>query len=237
MIYKNYVADNSKNKAKKLITESPKERNLYYKIFCGCIFNELVPINKTKKSLTNKFFNLLEKKCKECGIVSLGESEEKIEDYIENIKSSDETHVDFDHHICHILGFDNSDRGEFADICITDPKSKSLIAIEVKYQSNINYDKDVKNDDNNKDIKNNIGRLNQIKKEGWNVLFAILIKESKWGNMISNKKRIEDYIKNENNNIPLIVFFWEDILEILDTPGKKKKSEVYLYLNEALKNT
>jgi len=229
MIYKNHLLYDPQEKPTDKISESPKERNLYYKIFCGCIFNELLPINKTKKSLTNEFFNLLEKKCNECGIVSLGKSEEKIEDYIENIKTSDETHVDFDHHLCHILGFDNSDRGEFADICITDPKSKSLIAIEVKYQSDINYEKDIEND---KDEKSNIGRLKKIKEKGWNVLFAILIKENKWGNMISNKKRIEDYIKNENNNIPLIVIFWEDILGILEK--QKGAKEVVDYLNKAI---
>jgi hypothetical protein len=105
-----------------------------------------------------------------------------------------------------------------------------LIAIEVKYQSDINYEKDVGSKDTE---KSNIGRLNKIKEKGWNVLFAILIKESKWGNMGNNKKRIKNYIKDEkkDNNIPLLVLFWKDILEILK---KHNQIEVTKYLEKAL---
>jgi len=223
MIYQNYnFTDESTN----AISESIKERNLYYKIFCGCIFNELLPgYNKRIEGFFEKLADKFKNTDEEKGLILNYKKRKEVGNIINKIKNSKKLHVDFDHHIWHIPWIKTDDRGEFADICITDPESKSLIAIEVKYLSNIDYEKDVEND---KDEKSNIGRLAKIKSEGWDVLLILLIKESKWGNMGKNKKRIKDYIKEEENNIPLLVIFWKDIKEMLNKEDETKVAAEYL---------
>lgn len=109
--------------------ESEKERNLYSKIFAGYFFNELVPgyerrlielAQLLKDRRTPTFGGPL---CEEFHL------------------APESTRVTFDFH-GYILD-DRNDRGELADIFITDIKNRSAAAVEVKFLSNWNFEKDI----------------------------------------------------------------------------------------------
>ena len=213
------------------VPESPKERNLYYKIFCGCLFNELLPNYKKRvksffKELTNKCNNKDEEK----GLVLNNKKKGKAIELINEMKSSKKLHVDFDHHIWHIPWIKTDDRGEFADICITDSDNRSLIAIETKYKTPLKY---------SKDIESNVDRLEEIKKRmpEWEVIYILLIMRNKFEGMKKQVNRKDSFLKKlktrindkkGKQNIPIIMMFWEDIKEILNKKEETKVAAKYL---------
>ena len=113
--------------------ESEKERNLYYKIFGGYLFNELVPDYEMR---VQNFFDLLKSP------VAIGQDAPPLP------KSPDprSTHVSFDNHL-YLFDRQEKDRGEFADILVQDAANKTFIAIEAKLHSNWSYEKDIRTND------------------------------------------------------------------------------------------
>lgn len=191
--------------------ESHKERNFYFKVFGGCIFNELVNRDRT---LVNDFFNKLIYRYKEsCNSYFHIELKNEVIELLDSMARDANTsniHVDFDHHINQII--DSKDRGELADILITTPSG--FIAIEVKLNSNWDF---------NKDIISNRNRINSISsnKKGVQVL---LIRKCKWESCVnfqnnkgSNYKKLKDDLQENDYNVPFVLVFWEDILEIVES--------------------
>lgn len=123
------------------VDESYKERNLYYKIFAGYIFNEFVAGYAERKE---RFLDLI---CKQENNTNYYKTKQTIEKM-----KHEEIHLDFDHHACQICKeLNNTDRGEFADILIC--SQSGLIAIEAKLYSNWTFDKD---------INSNRGRIEKV---------------------------------------------------------------------------
>ena len=84
--------------------ESKKERNLYYKIFAGYLFNELIPGAKNRKE---KFIQFL------CDIPSTDENVRvKGDDYLDilNEMKKEEIHVTFDFHSSQIKREDDDEK-------------------------------------------------------------------------------------------------------------------------------
>lgn len=221
------------NESPKNIKESYKERNLYYKIFAGCLFNELIPGLEIR---ADAFLNLIKDKNK------IGEKAKA--PYIDMLhKMKNEVlHVDFDHHLCQIA-LDNDeqncrainggqiDKGEFADVLIY--SDTGMIAIEVKYKSNWTIDKDIiANRKRIKFISDN------TKKSAMQVL---LISNNKYKNSQkrgdSQLNLLKTMIANGEivnlDSIGLAIISWEDIQEIFNEERFGKVSE---YLSRQLKD-
>jgi len=122
--------------ADRRVFESYKERNLYYKFFAGYFFNELIPgYGKRLRAFVKLIDNELKAKPK------IGSP-----DIILSPKS---TYVSFDNHLIqfkgerNLVGVERVDRGEFADILVRDLASKHFVAIEAKYLSNWDKEKDI----------------------------------------------------------------------------------------------
>ena len=109
--------------------ESEKERNLYYKIFAGYLFNELIPGHDLR---VKSFFDLLKSP------VAIG----KVAPPLPVSLDPRSTHVSFDNHL-YLFHELETDRGEFADILLHDVKTRTIFAIEAKLHSNWSHDKDI----------------------------------------------------------------------------------------------
>lgn len=200
------------------IKESTKERNLYNKIFCGYLFNEMIDGYEERFEIF--LDKLLEKylvTCKEFNLVSSNVINQIFDElFIEMKKKA--VHVDFDHHIN--IDIQNHDNGEVGDICIFSPSS--LIAIEVKYLETWKFEKD---------IFENAKRISRYNK---NSLQVLLVKESTWNGAKQSRNRrgsqytkLLNYLKTKVERPPFIVLFWEDILDIFK---ELTCDEVYNYL-------
>lgn len=109
--------------------ESKKERNFYSKVFAGYYFNELIP---GYESRLRDFTGLLRA---DRGLTFSGSLDEQFR------LSEESTHVTFDFH--GYLVDEKNDRGELADILIADIENKSVVAVEVKFLSDWDFEKDV----------------------------------------------------------------------------------------------
>lgn len=109
--------------------ESEKERNLYYKIFAGYFFNELIPGYDDRLA---KFCRLLNEPIAR----GAGASPSPV------VLNPKRTHVSFDNHL-YLFSQLRTDRGEFADIIIHDDSNRTLVLVEVKLHSNWSHKKDV----------------------------------------------------------------------------------------------
>ncbi|MFC3914577.1 hypothetical protein ACFOSS_14065 [Pseudaeromonas sharmana] len=164
--------------------ESEKERNLYYKFFAGYFFNELIDGYSDRVSLMNEHLSM---------------------------KSNNPIHlvnpaVSFDNH-SYQLGI-GSDKGEFADILLHDPKSNTMVAIEAKYLTNWSV---------NKDIESNLERINAIREKlNYEIHFYILVSKTKWASAEKMKNHkfsnYSKYIKYHSNEAG--VLFWEDLVQL-----------------------
>jgi hypothetical protein len=199
MIYSNYKPD----------YESYKERNLYYKIFGGYLFNELLPDYEKRKKI---FFDLLTEQ------VSSDQHFAKTIDLgkpllaVLNELSKDDLHVSFDYHPKQVIsGY--PDHGEVSDIIIWG--KKYFISIEVKYLSDWTFEKDIKL------VQSRVIDLgDHTDKKGIQVL---LLKETKWLNNIAKQNQPGSNYKLLKNNeaklkVPLLVITWEQILGLNDDP-------------------
>ncbi|MBF0208444.1 MAG: hypothetical protein HQK53_16315, partial [Oligoflexia bacterium] len=149
----------------------------------------------------------------------------------DNLLMPKDVHVSFDNHSYHILSKDlsseeksSNDRGEFADILIQDRTNSLLLAIEVKYLSSVNF---------NKDIMSNKKRLEKVLKSAmfYNMGFrhsklVLLVDQSKW-NASKTKDRIQSKIEEEKVNVAIV--FWQDMFMFLH-----KEMEVEYFMGAQL---
>mgnify|MGYP001393470361 CR=1 FL=1 len=171
--------------------ESEKERNFYYKIFAGYIFNEFISGYENR---INMFVDTLQKTRYK------GPNAQEITSL--DINS---VRVSFDNHI-YLLESDSTDRGEFADILIQDATNKILIPIEAKFYDDWTYEKDI--------IENSTRHKVLMKLlPDAKIIPLLIITEKKWKECIdhqnhkaSNYKKLID---NKRNNFRVLC--WEDL--------------------------
>jgi len=193
--------------------ESYKERNFYYKVFAGYLFNELLPDYKQNKAVFLKLLNDQIGKDRCFGNVV---DKNKFSEILNHL-STDELRVSFDFHTAQAK-IKGADRGEMSDIVIWG--KEFFISIEVKYLTDWTYAKDVETVQ---------GRMFQIKnkfklEEGIQVL---LLKEKKWKNNIDKMNQPGSNLKDLRDNtkyllFPLIVITWEQISEIIENQFVKE---------------
>lgn len=182
--------------------ESYKERNLYYKIFAGYLFNELVPEYENRKKA---FLKMLEENIKISGRF-FGDAP-KANNIIKEIQEAP-LHVTFDYHPAQI--FAKYNRGEMSDILLH--AGQHIISIECKFLSNIGFKKDIKA------VQERINKFSEHYKIA--PLQVLLLKEKKW----NNSKLIREELK-ESPGVPVVVLFWEDLRSLIDN------DKVLQYLN------
>jgi len=205
--------------------ESYKERNLYYKIFAGYLFNEIIPGIKIRKE---SFFKKLE------DVVSIGRfyyrAEEKDKEIInimlKEIKNAD-LHLTFDYHLAQLDGADRQDsknreqifveedRGEMSDILLI--TKNHMISIECKFLSNFTFEKDIKMVQSR--MQNYISHFKKEKRT--EALQILLLNKSKW----NNSKQINK-LKSYQLLFPLVILFWDEIESLI----KDKRVSGYLNL-------
>lgn len=195
--------------------ESYKERNLYYKIFAGYLFNELVPGEEERKE---KFLQFL------CDIPSTNENIRVKGDYLDilNKMKKDKIQVTFDYHSCQIVpAHKKNNRGEMSDILLMG--STNFISLECKYLSDMNYEKDIK------EVQERIVAV--AEKLERNAIQVLLLKKDKWENMKGFEKKSESFykkFKDSNTRIPVIVLFWEDLSEMIEENIVKNYLDIQL---------
>jgi len=167
------------------VFESEKERNLYAKYFAGYLLNELVE--------------------------GYSERVANISDYLSEITGEKigfhKPHVSFDNH-AYLFGVE-ADRGEFADILLHDPENKTMVAIEAKFLSDWNADKD---------IGANLKRIELIKNKlsEYKICFVLLVSRTKWDAVKKMcNHRDSNYRKYLNEyREKVAIAFWEDLLKL-----------------------
>lgn len=168
--------------------ESEKERNLYTKFFAGYFLNEFIPgyearLNSLNELLTEKFKNPI---------------------------TLESPHVSFDNHAYLLL--EKTGRGEFADVLLHDYKNNVMVAIEVKFLSNL----DVK-----KDCKENLDRIREIrsKYDCLTIHFLLLISEKKWLRTEAMKNHGDsNFNKYQELEKKPPILYWEELLLLCPEP-------------------
>jgi len=177
------------------INESYKERNLYYKIFAGYLFNEFIEVYEERKT---NFLSLLES-CIKKSERFFGDAHEAYL-IIKEMKGS-QLHVTFDYHPAQIFEeYKKENRGEMSDILLH--SNSHMISIECKFLSNISF---------KKDIEAVHERINKFSKHfKIKPLQVLLLKEKKW----NYTKLIKEELK-KNPSVPVVVLFWEDLRSLI----------------------
>lgn len=175
------------------IVESEKERNLYYKFFAGYFLNELVPGWEER---LQRFSALIQE--------SLAQ---KLVDRSSPIVLHPETtHVSFD---CYAYLLNRkSDRGEFADIMVHDVENKVLVAIEAKFLSDWNFEKDIKRNGER------LAELQRFLPEDTQIVQCLLVTRRKWAGAEAMVNHPASNFKNFarlGNHVVLL--FWETLFE------------------------
>jgi len=174
--------------------ESEKERNFYYKVFAGYFCNELIPGYEDRLDRLSNFF-----------ADPVFEGNQHPKDKIELMPEN--TQVSFDNHT-YLFDLDNTDRGEFADILIQCPATKTMITIEAKLHSDWDY---------NKDIESNQKRLKGLKERipGFQLYPFLLLKKDKWDfvqkmklHKGSNFEKLE-----KSDSCMFAIVLWEKLVE------------------------
>lgn len=192
--------------------ESYKERNFYYKVFAGCLFNELLPQYKQNKAA---FFKLLNDQIGKENCFVNDAQKEKLPGSLNQL-ATDELQVSFDFHTAQTK-IGDADRGEMSDIVIWG--KEYFISIEVKYLTDWTYDKDIKSvQDRMELINGENGNKNGIQ--------VLLLKEEKWKNNLSKIKQKGSNLKclqdEQKLSFPLIVITWEQISDIIKNHDVKE---------------
>lgn len=186
------IFDNSR-----YVFESEKERNFYYKIFAGYIFNELIPGYQNR---LERFCNLLTRP-EEKG---MGYDKRSI-----NLNPSS-THISFDNHL-YLFSQLKTDKGEFADILIHDKNNNVIIAIEAKLHSAWSYEKDIVSNTSRHDLIRNALPSVIIKP-------VLLLLKYRWD--YTKKQESKDhsnYLRFKNDKeCKFIVILWEQIRDLID---------------------
>ena len=192
--------------------ESYKERNLYYKLFAGYLFNELI---EGWQGRFESFISLLvEPVYPETGSLA------------PLLLKPGTTHVSFDNHLIQLTD-SATDRGEFADVLLFDADSRALVAIEAKFLSNWEFEKDV---------KSNGERLEEARRllGASSVTSVLLVSESKWKNVVAQhgKKKSQYRLLVESYaRYPVRVLTWERVRD------RCTAGIVRLYLDEQLRRS
>jgi hypothetical protein len=189
--------------------ESEKERNLYYKIFAGYFFNELIPGYDDRLT---KFCHLLNEP------IARGASASS-SPILLNPKR---VHVSFDNHL-YLFSQLRTDRGEFADIIIHDDTNRILVPIEVKLHSNWSYKKDVlANQERHDQLQSILPNIN--------IVPILLLTRFRW-ERASNKESSEhsNYMKfHQDPKCRFRVILWEQVADFIP------ENKVREYLNSQL---
>ena len=172
--------------------ESYKERNLYYKLFAGYLFNELI---EGWQSRFDSFVSLLAEP-----------TYPETRPLAPLLLKAGTTHVSFDNHLIQ-LADSATDRGEFADVLLFDSDSRALVAIEAKFLSDWDFEKDVKsNGDRLEEARRKLGASS--------VTSVLLVAETKWKSVVAQHRQkqsqyrllVENHAKH-----PVRVLIWERV--------------------------
>jgi len=176
--------------------ESEKERNLYYKVFGGYLFNEFI-------------YGYQDRLLSFCNVVNNSKERGKFAPTFTLKLDPIKTHISFDNHI--YLFSPRLNRGEFADILIQDESNKTLVSIEAKLHSNWSYEKDIV--ENKKRLDFIAGRIPNIK-----IFPILLVSRNSWKNVKRmGPHRDSNYTKFQcDQDCPFIVIFWDQLAEIVN---------------------
>jgi hypothetical protein len=184
------------------IFESEKERNLYYKLFGGYFFNELVP-------------GFEQRLAQFCHLLDHPEHPDERQSQPLCLTAAT-THVSFDNH-AYLFEKWKEDRGELADIIVHDRSTRTLVFIEAKVHSDFSY---------NKDIVENSARIRAVR-DGLgdcHAVHCLLIKQSKW-------KEVQRQVGNRNSQFAKLcadkdcttrIVTWERFADICDNSTVSK---------------
>lgn len=196
MIYKTEIEDFH-------LLESYKERNLYYKVFGGYFFNEIIPGYEARKC---KFIDLIaENRFDE---ERLFDPEKRVTSIFDKLRNEN-INVTFDYHTAQIFKEDKlTDRGEMSDILIT--TKSCMISIECKFFSNFEINKDIFS------VQNRIRKF--AKRFDLIPIQILLLKSEKWRYSGKIRTRIDQQSRSEEDSLiaPIIVLFWEELAELID---------------------
>lgn len=203
------------NNNNNIFLESDKERNLYYKVLGGCIFNELIPSNRLGGIFIEKLMSAYLRTCYWFKVENDINVENNLKKLIAEFNDN-KLNVTFDFYLYRAL--ECSDRGELADVFISG--SDSFIAIEVKYSKDYDF---------NKDIETNGARILKAS-EVYNKLGiqVLLVTKSKWSNSVknlnqkqSNYKKLYKYVNESvNPKVPFILLLWEDVFDVISADNR-----------------
>jgi hypothetical protein len=194
MIFRNNVDDFH-------LFESYKERNLYYKIFAGYLFNEIIEgYDKRKTDFLSLIYQLKNDKQRFIDINNQA-------DEVLNHLIKDEWNLTFDYHTAQIFREDKiNDRGEMSDILLL--TANSIVSFECKFLSNYSIEKDIYS------VQERIFKFS--KHFNRSAIQILLLKRDKW----NYSKKILNRVYNESGKVffPIIIVFWEDIAELIREP-------------------
>jgi hypothetical protein len=190
--------------------ESYKERNLYYKIFAGYFFNELIDGIEDRK---HKFFDLLSDVLKQPERFLGGE--ERTMKILEAVRNG-EMHVTFDYHsIQPLKSGEEVDHGEMSDVLLW--SKSAFISIECKFLENMDINNDVLK------VQKRIDLMKQNMKMD-DALQVLLMKEFKWKNSIKRSQNNPSFFTDVHAarlSFPVIVICWDELVSLI-TDGKVK---------------
>lgn len=185
------------------IIESDKERNLYYKFFAAYYFNELVAGFEQRLRTFDRLLS--------------SESDAYINYETGSLLnlSPQSTHITFDAH-AYILD-PHADRGEFADILIHDRSRSIVVAIEAKFLTDWNVEKD---------ILANLTRRNNIttRNPELNLIQCLLITGTKWSQVqrLANHPRSSYTALQQQTGVSLIILTWEKLIETCENKAVRE---------------
>jgi hypothetical protein len=177
------------------VFESEKERNLYYKVFAGYLFNEHIAGFEAR---LERFCHLLD----ESPDRGQAASDEPV------VLSPATTHVSFDNHAYRFEGC-GIDRGELADILVHDRSTRTIVTIEAKVHSDWSY---------RKDILENDARLRRIEERipGVRLVPCLLVSRSKWEAVQKQRNhggsQYRLFVESPDNRFRILL--WEDVAEV-----------------------
>lgn len=189
--------------------ESYKERNLYYKLFAGYLFNELLEGADNRKS---GFFQLLD------GVLNsparFKGDKQKIHELISGI-ANEPVSVTFDYHSSQVIkSHRKEDKGEMSDVLLLSPSY--LISIECKFLEDMKFGKDVE------EVQDRISEVSTF--FGRTALQVLLMKKSKWDEaekLKNHKGSFYTKFQQKKVAIPVIILFWDDLVSLISEPGVK----------------
>lgn len=198
------------------LTESQKERNLYYKLFAGYLFNEMVDGSEKRKA---GFFQLLK------DILDIPErfrgNKEAVAGIIDAI-SMQPVSVTFDYHSSQLMkAHKKEDRGEMSDILLL--SDTHFVSIECKFLEDMKFGKDIE------EVQK---RMKAVSQElGLVPIQMLLMKQSKWDeskNLGKHEGSFYTKFQTKEIDLPVIVLFWHELDSLI------KDDRVKLYLSKQI---